>query len=129
MTLDGLMTLNTVYAAAALLAVLLTVTSIRLVRRKKAAVSQVDRDAEILARIDTKLATAVERIEKHQDRLSARLHDDIRGLQSDMDWLAGERMIEEAISMARTGETAANISSELGLSKDAAETITRFRKH
>lgn len=130
MTLPGLMTPTVLYAAAALLgAFVIVYYTLRVRRAKAAALPVVDENATLIAQIDERLSTVATRIEAHQADLIDRVHDDIRSLQSDMDWLAGERMIEEAIAMAHAGQSASHISSELGLSVEDAETISRFRKH
>ena len=59
----------------------------------------------------------------------ADLRAEILGLKSDVEWLAGERMIEQAIALAQTGIEAEEIGRELGMSRDAAETIVAFRRH
>lgn len=59
----------------------------------------------------------------------ADLKAEILGLKSDVEWLAGERMIEQAIALAQTGIEAEEIGRELGMSRDAAETIVAFRRH
>lgn len=59
----------------------------------------------------------------------AELKAEILGLKSDVEWLAGERMIEQAIAMAQSGIEAEEIGRELGMTRDAAETIVAFRRH
>ncbi len=59
----------------------------------------------------------------------ADLKAEILGLKSDVEWLAGERMIEQAIALAQSGIEAEEIGRELGMSRDAAETIVAFRRH
>ncbi len=59
----------------------------------------------------------------------AELKAEILGLKSDVEWLAGERMIEQAIALAQSGIAAEEIGRELGMSRDAAETIVAFRRH
>lgn len=59
----------------------------------------------------------------------AGLKSDIQHLKSDVEWLAGERMIEQAITLAQTGLEADEIGRELGLTRDTAETIRMFRRH
>lgn len=59
----------------------------------------------------------------------AGLREDVSGLKSDVEWLAGERMIEQAIALAQTGSDPDEIGQELGLSRDTVETIAMFRKH
>ena len=129
MTLPGLMTPTVLYAAAALLGAFVIAFYTLRVRKAQAAACSQTENMDLIAQIDERLAGVANRIEAHQADLIHRVHDDIRSLQSDMDWLAGERMIEEAIAMARTGQSASHISTELGLSVEDAETIARFRKH
>ncbi|WP_194096953.1 hypothetical protein [Marivivens aquimaris] len=131
MTLPGPQTLMIISGGVALFVVLLTAITIRRVRAKAAAASAKAqaREEQLIEQIDVRLAAYAGRIEAMQAQTADRIHDDIRGLQSDMDWLAGERMIDEAINMARTGQQAKDISVELGLPLDAAEAISRFRKH
>ncbi|MGP3697158.1 hypothetical protein [Rhodobacter sp. NSM] len=78
-----------------------------------------------------------------EQRISDRLHDmDWRhatvldrisattdSLQSDIDWLTGERMIEQAISLARRGEEPSAIAAEVGLDLEEAKAIARLRRH
>jgi hypothetical protein len=52
---------------------------------------------------------------------------DVMALKADVEWLTGERMIETAISLARSGQTPAEVSANTGLSEDAARTIALFR--
>lgn len=59
----------------------------------------------------------------------AGLKADIQHLKSDVEWLAGERMIEQAIQMAQSGLEPDDIGRELGLTRDTATTIATFRKH
>jgi broad specificity phosphatase PhoE len=59
----------------------------------------------------------------------AGLKADIQHLKSDVEWLAGERMIEQAIQMAQTGLQPDDIGRELGMTRETAETIAAFRKH
>jgi hypothetical protein len=57
------------------------------------------------------------------------LRDHLGDLKSDVEWLAGERMIEQAIQLARQGSDPDEIGRELGLPRDTAATIALFRKH
>lgn len=68
----------------------------------------------------------------HERRLTeafADVREDLSGLKTDVEWLAGERMIEQAIALAQTGSDPDVIGQELGLSRDQAATIAMFRKH
>lgn len=64
----------------------------------------------------------------HLEKLDS-LYREVEAIKSDIDWMAGERMIEQAISMARDGVPAEEISSELCLSLDAAQTLSTIRRH
>ena len=89
--------------------------------------------AMLPATVAEELAARVEGIIAEQSRrqgdVLASLRADIQHLKSDVEWLAGERMIEQAIALAQTGMDPDDIGRELGLTRDAAETITVFRKH
>jgi hypothetical protein len=80
---------------------------------------------ELAARVEGMIA---EQTRRQGDALAS-LKADIQHLKSDVEWLAGERMIEQAIALAQTGMDPEDIGRELGLTRDAAETITVFRKH
>lgn len=80
---------------------------------------------ELAARVEGILA---EQTRRQGDALAS-LRADIQHLKSDVEWLAGERMIEQAIALAQTGMEPDEIGRELGLTRDAAETITVFRRH
>ena len=74
----------------------------------------------------------VEQTRRQADVLTvalAGLKADIQHLKSDVEWLAGERMIEQAIQLAQTGMDADDIGRDLGLTRETAETIAAFRKH
>lgn len=71
-------------------------------------------------------------LQDHERRLTdafSHVREDLSGLKSDVEWLAGERMIDQAIALAQTGSDAEEIGQELGLSRDQAATIALFRKH
>ena len=57
----------------------------------------------------------------------ANIGADVMALKADVEWLTGERMIETAINLARSGQTPAEVSANTGLSEDAARTIALFR--
>lgn len=81
--------------------------------------------AELAARMEGLIA---EQTRRHVDALAG-LRADIQHLKSDVEWLAGERMIEQAITLAQSGLEPDEIGRELGLTRDTAETIAAFRKH
>lgn len=129
MNLPGQDTLTLLAAAVVLTMLLAGLMSVRRLRLRKAVAAKPAQQEILLQQIDARLEALANRLETSQHIVVNRLHDDIRGLQTDMDWLAGERMIDEAIAMARNGQQSQDISAELGLPMDAVQTITRFRKH
>ncbi|MBO6854410.1 MAG: hypothetical protein JJ872_11705 [Marivivens sp.] len=105
---------------------LATAATLYLRRRNQ---SQELTNEDLYGLIDARLAEVKHTLSNTQQEAITAVRDDIRVLQSDMDWLAGERMIDEAITMARSGRDAHDISTELGMSVDAAQAIAEFRKH
>lgn len=85
--------------------------------------------ANLIREGEDRLTTMVALMDaSHQARLDS-LRQDITAVKADIDWLTGERMIEQAITMAREGIPAEQISEDLGLSYDAAHTIAVMRRH
>lgn len=85
-----------------------------------------------LARIDERLANlqqSVLRLDSGHDVAIARIEDLISATRADIEWLADERMIEQASALVRKGMTPDRISDEMGLSLDTARTIALFRGH
>ena len=87
--------------------------------------ASVEAAEELAARMEGLIA---EQTRRHVDALAG-LRADIQHLKSDVEWLAGERMIEQAIALAQSGLEPDDIGRELGLTRDTAETIAVFRKH
>ena len=81
------------------------------------------------ARMEAILAEQTARQSEALSDALAGLKTDIQDLKSDVEWLAGERMIEQAITLAQTGLEADEIGRELGLTRETAETIRMFRRH
>jgi len=59
----------------------------------------------------------------------AKLRDDISAMRADLEWLAGERMIEQAIQMCRDGHSTSEVSRETGLPQETVRTLTLLRAH
>lgn len=131
MILDGQLTLILAATSLVLSCIMLIALFIRRTKARKLAFinQQADPNEALMQQIDARLDHYFARIEEQQKKISIRLQEDIRDLQCDIDWMAGDRMIDEAIALARTGETPTDISRKLDMSLDAAETIVRFRKH
>lgn len=79
--------------------------------------------------ISLRVAELLQDHERRMTEVLAQMREDISGLKSDVEWLAGERMIEQAIALAQNGSDADEIGQELGMSRDQAATISLFRKH
>ena len=98
------------------------------------------RNARVLLAADQKIDAGFRATEERLSNLIADL--DLRhgnaldnltvsmnALCNGVEWLAGDRMIEQAIAMAQSGAQAESISSEMGLSLDDSRTIMHFRRH
>lgn len=79
--------------------------------------------------ISQRVATLLQDHERRLTDAFSHVREDLSGLKSDVEWLAGERMIDQAIALAQTGSGVEEIGQELGLSRDQAATIALFRKH
>ena len=53
----------------------------------------------------------------------------IEEMRADFDWLVSDRMIEQAIEMARLGQPMGAISQNTGISEDELIAIQRLRRH
>jgi len=85
--------------------------------------------AALAARVEGMIAEQARRQAEVLSVALAGLKADIQHLKTDVEWLAGERMIEQAIQMAQSGLEPDDIGRELGLTRDTAYTIATFRKH
>lgn len=74
--------------------------------------------SDLIADLDLRHGTALDGLSQSMNALAASI-----------EWLAGERMIEQAIAMAQSGSGAEAISEEMGMSLDDARTILHFRQH
>jgi hypothetical protein len=50
-------------------------------------------------------------------------------MRSDIQWLTSERMIDQAINMAREGESGSEIARQTGISADELVAMQAFRRH
>ncbi|NEX45265.1 hypothetical protein [Pseudotabrizicola algicola] len=95
-----------------------------------------DNSVDVQSMLMPEIGTIIERIET---RLSAQelqrcadmelLRQDLAHMRSDVEWLAGERMIEQAIQMCRDGLPTERISADLGLQPEAIRTLKLLRTH
>ncbi|SPF80062.1 hypothetical protein [Pseudoprimorskyibacter insulae] len=54
---------------------------------------------------------------------------DLSRMRADLDWFVGDKLIEQAIAMAKQGETETEISQATGISLDEVHAIRRMRRH
>lgn len=59
----------------------------------------------------------------------ARLNDTVTAMQQDFEWLVSDRMIEQAVAMAREGVEGERISQTSGMSVDELKAAMMFRTH
>lgn len=95
-----------------------------------------DNSPDMQALLLPEIGTLVERIETRlsaQDRQRCAdmdlLRQDLAHMRADVEWLAGERMIEQAIEMCRDGLPNDRISADVGLQPDAVRTLKLLRTH
>jgi hypothetical protein len=79
----------------------------------------------LIDRIETRLSAQ----ERQRATDMEHLHQNIVQMRADVEWLAGERMIEQAIEMCRDGLSNDRISADLGLQPDAVRTLKLLRTH
>jgi hypothetical protein len=79
----------------------------------------------IVERIETRLS-AQDRERCAQMEL---LRQDLAHMRADVEWLAGERMIEQAIEMCREGHSNERVSADLGLQPESVRTLKLLRTH
>ena len=54
---------------------------------------------------------------------------EIKDMRSDIQWLTRERMIDQAINLAREGESGSEIARQTGISADELVAMQAFRRH
>ena len=91
---------------------------------------------EMLAQMTPQFAAHRQDIETllsaHNDQRQtgdAALRQDLSAIRADLEWLAGERMIEQALTMFRDGVPLKDVSAELGLPIETVRTLTMLRAH
>jgi uncharacterized protein YdbL (DUF1318 family) len=66
---------------------------------------------------------AARRIEGQQ------IAQNVETIQADVEWLAGEKMIEQAMTLVRDNLPLSQISQDTGLSHDTIRTLAQMRTH
>lgn len=59
------------------------------------------------------------------DTIAARIDQ----LRAEFDWVVGESLINQAVSLARSGHNEGEIAQATGISADELQAIRRFRRH
>jgi hypothetical protein len=59
------------------------------------------------------------------DTIAARIDQ----LRAEFDWVVGESLINQAVSLARSGHNEGEIAQVTGISADELQAIRRFRRH
>lgn len=59
------------------------------------------------------------------DTISAKIDQ----LRAEFDWVVGESLIHQAVSLARSGQSEGEIAQATGISADELQAIRRFRRH
>jgi hypothetical protein len=85
--------------------------------------------ANLIRSGEERIASLVASLDASQQARIEDMRHELTSVKSDLEWLTGERMIEQAVSMARDGLSAEQISADLGVSLDAAQTISVIRRH
>ena len=57
------------------------------------------------------------------------LAQNVETIQSDIEWMAGEKMIEQAMTLVRGNAPLSQISRETGLTHETIRTLASFRTH
>ena len=79
-------------AGAGFLGLALAMTGAKFARRRSE-IALATREQELLAQIDARLVEFSANSARSTNDAMERIHSDIQSLQTDMEWLAGERMI------------------------------------
>ncbi|MCI5041960.1 MULTISPECIES: hypothetical protein [Donghicola] len=90
-------------------------------RRKRAQKSATKAEKAVLANVAEEQAKIGATIEA--------IATEIKDMRSDIQWLTSERMIDQAINMAREGESGSEIARQTGISADELVAMQAFRRH
>lgn len=120
----------TLYALAVLCMIalpLLLAVSIRMARMIAALSGQVLRLSE--AEIEQIARRLSHKLGLSDDASLISIADRMDEMRKDFDWLVSDRMIEQAIDMARFGQQPDAIAHNTGISASELEAIRKLRKH
>lgn len=71
----------------------------------------------------------IEKLDDRPDTGLAATANKLDQIRVDFDWLIGERLIEQAITLAQSGQPSKEISRATGISAEEVQAIRRFRRH
>ncbi|WP_417726994.1 hypothetical protein [Roseovarius sp.] len=120
----------TLYSLAALLMValpLMLALSIRMARMLSCLRSQVLRLSE--AEIEQVAQRLGHKLGLSSEASLVSIADRMDEMRRDFDWLVSDRMIEQAIDMARFGQKQDSITRNTGISASELDAIRKIRKH
>ena len=98
-------------------------------KAEKAKAKAEDDLATLIRTGEQRIAALVATLDASQQARLDGMRQELTSVKSDLEWLTGERMIEQAVSMARDGMSAEEISADLGLALEAAQTVSVMRRH
>lgn len=73
--------------------------------------------------------TMLDAYEQQRTADSREISENMGTIQSDIEWLAGEKMIEQALRLVQENMPLSQISEETGLPQDTVRTLATFRPH
>ena len=111
-------------ASALLLGAAFTLIGHRL-KMRKAFNGRADTTSEMIAALEERLEAQF----RAQSNLLGEQHKKMAKIESHVSTLADERLVEQAISIARMGGDPEHISTAVGLSLDEARTLHRYRQN
>ncbi len=109
------------FASAAAVSTLLAGGVYVALRRKRALKKATHSEKAVLAKVAEEQAKIGATIEA--------MASEIKDMRSDVQWLTSERMIDQAINMAREGESGSEIARQTGISADELVAMQAFRRH
>lgn len=77
----------------------------------------------------TRIAALIDQHAQAQHHGQQDIARNVEAMQADLEWMAGERMIEQALDMVRDNMPVAHIAQETGLGADTIRTLATFRAH
>jgi len=84
---------------------------------------------EALHKNQTRTETLIMREAEARTAEQQEISRQVETIQSDVEWIAGEKMIEQVMSLVRDNLPVSQISRETGLSHEKITTLATFRTH